>query len=69
MSGFDRSYLQALGAYGKEANEADWKAGKDFKILHGPYFSIRDVETMKREGVTQIIFLNARGFVAFTKDL
>ena len=25
---------------------ADWEAGKDFKILHGPYCSIRDFDKM-----------------------
>lgn len=44
----------AKPAYGRKYNskeelKADWKAGKDFKILNGPYFSIRDFEAMKKE--------------------
>ena len=40
------------GAYGrhyatKEQALTDWKAGKDFKIVGGPYCSIRDVATLK----------------------
>jgi len=31
----------------KEACLLDWNAGKDFKILNGPYCSIRDIEYMK----------------------
>ena len=56
MSGFDRDYLIAVGAYGRDATETDWQAGKDFRIQSGPYFSIRDCETIKRDGVSQIIF-------------
>lgn len=38
-------------AYGRkyesiEAMEADWNAGKDFKIVKGPYCSIRDLELL-----------------------
>ena len=69
MAGFDRDYLVAVGAYGREATEADWIAGKDFQIKSGPYFSIRDCETIKQDGVSQIIFYNRRGYLAFVKDL
>lgn len=69
MPGFNRDYLVAIGAYGREANEADWLAGKDFQIQAGPYFSIRDLETIKADGVTQIIFYNRQGYLAFIKDL
>lgn len=41
-------------AYGRMYNKKetmvnDWNEGKDFKILSGPYCSIRDLETMKKE--------------------
>lgn len=44
-----------LPAYGRtyetvEAMEVDWKAGKDFRILNGPYCSIRDVELLSGMG-------------------
>ena len=69
MAGFDRDYLIAVGAYGRDATETDWQAGKDFRIQSGPYFSIRDCETIKRDGVSQIIFYNRQGYLAFVKDL
>ena len=69
MAGFNCDYLVAVGAYGREANESDWLAGKDFQIQGGPYFSIRDLETIKNDGVTQIIFYNRQGYLAFVKDL
>ena len=45
--------LTLLGAYGrtyatKEKALKDWNGGKDFKILNGPYCSIRDIDHMKR---------------------
>ena len=69
MPGFDCDYLVAVGAYGREACEADWLAGKDFQVRGGPYFSIRDVETIKADGIVEIIFYNHRGYMAFVKDL
>ena len=69
MAGFDRDYLVAVGAYGRDATETDWRAGKDFQIKSGPYFSIRDCETIKRDGVSQIIFYNRQGYLAFIEDL
>lgn len=66
MVGFtDGGLLRATGAYGREATEADWKAGKDFRVVSGPYFSIRDVAKIKADGFNQIVFFNARGFVEF----
>ena len=35
----------------------DWNAGKDFKIMHGPYCSIRDVPVMKRDGYKYVVIL------------
>lgn len=69
MAGFDNGYLTANGAYGREATEADWKAGKDFQIVSGPYFSIRDSEAIKVQWGNKIVFYNKRGYVAFIVDL
>lgn len=66
---FSVPYLQAKGAYGREANLTDWKDGKDFQIVYGPYFSIRDCKAIKAEGNQQIVFYTPRGFVAFVIDL
>ena len=50
--------LFLLGAYGREANEADWLAGKDFKILNGPYCSISDMEEIRLDGYDYVTLLN-----------
>lgn len=47
-------------AYGREYKtieeaEHDWNAGKDFKILQGPYCSIRDMELLKDMGHTVVL--------------
>lgn len=44
-----------VGAYGRkyislDEAKADWEAGKDFRIVHGPYCSIRDTELFKSMG-------------------
>lgn len=36
---------------------ADWNAGKDFKIVRGPYLSNRDVALLKQNGYTQLTIL------------
>lgn len=41
-----------MPAYGRqyktsEQAKADWTNGKDFKIVNGPYLSIRDVKYLK----------------------
>lgn len=41
-----------MPAYGRqyttsEQAKADWNSGKDFKIVGGPYLSIRDVNYLK----------------------
>jgi hypothetical protein len=62
--------LQAQGAYMRQANLADWNAGKDFKIVYGPYFSIRDLAALKKDGYTAISFVCARfGGVLFTVEI
>jgi hypothetical protein len=48
--------LEACGAHGRQANITDWRAGKDFKILGGPYFSIRDLQKIKNDGYKYIRF-------------
>ena len=45
--------LTLVGAYGKQYHDAEsakaaWNKGVDFKILNGPYCSIRDIRTMVR---------------------
>lgn len=63
-------YVFATGAYGHEASGPDWLAGKDFKIVNGPYFSIRDVEKLKENGIYSIYFQNVkREFTRFAVDL
>lgn len=49
-----------LPAYGRQYEsldtaEQDWIDGKDFKILKGPYCSIRDTEAFKAMGHAVII--------------
>jgi hypothetical protein len=44
--------LMIMPAYGRqyktsEEAKADWNAGKDFKIVNGPYLSIRDAKYLK----------------------
>jgi hypothetical protein len=57
--------LIATGAYGREPTLTDWKAGKDFMIVGGPYFSIRDIAYMKDNGHTMIVFYH-KNKLAFT---
>ena len=61
MSNFtSNGILTAQGAYGRNAVESDWKDGKDFKILSGPYFSIRDIKALKADGYTHIQFIDSK---------
>jgi hypothetical protein len=61
--------VYATGAYGRSAKRADWEAGKDFKFVAGPYFSIRDVPQMREMGVEEIEFRGAAGdFVVSIKE-
>jgi len=44
--------LMIMPAYGREYKtseeaKADWNAGKDFKVVCGPYLSIRNIEHLK----------------------
>lgn len=61
----------AYGAYGREANIADWVDGRDFSTAGttGPYFSIRDYAALRSAGYTEIQFLCNRGWVIFAEKL
>lgn len=46
--------IYLIPAYGKQYKTKQevinaWKAGVDFKIVNGPYCSIRDLEKLKRD--------------------
>lgn len=69
MPGFYNDILMVTGAYGREPTKADWYAGKDFQIVAGPYFSIRNVPQMRDYGTEQIVFINNRGFVEFVEEI
>ena len=53
--------LELRGAYGRETKMEDWRSGKDFKIVGGPYCSNRDAEEMKKHGVSILEFTNHDG--------
>ena len=49
-----------VGAYGRKYKsldeaKADWEAGKDFRIVRGPYRSIRDTELFKSMGYAVVL--------------
>lgn len=55
--------ITLMGAYGRTYTETskaaiDWQKGLDFKIVNGPYCSIRDVATLKRLNDEVIIRCN-----------
>ena len=65
--------LSAFPAYGrdyksKKALIDDWKAGKDFNSNLG-YFSIRDVDALKRDGITGIQFRYKKLYQTFILPL
>ena len=69
---FNKGMVCLTGAYGREATESDWLQGKDFKIVSGPYCSIRDSAAIKADNgddILQLVFLNARGSVLFIKEI
>jgi hypothetical protein len=44
--------LMIMPAYGRQYKtsqeaKADWETGKDFKIVNGPYLSVRDIDYIK----------------------
>ena len=69
---FNKNILYLTGAYGREAVESDLNNVKDFKIVSGPYCSIRDSAAIKADNggdIVQLVFLDARGSVLFIKDI
>ena len=49
-----------VGAYGRKYISLDeakayWEAGKDFRIVRGPYCSIRDTELFKSMGQAVVL--------------
>jgi len=47
--------LFATGAYGRQYDALedvllDYLEGKDFRVVSGPYFSIRDADALRAEG-------------------
>ena len=50
MIGIEVRGLELKGAYGRPTRMEDWRSGKDFKIVGGPYCSNRDIEEIKKEG-------------------
>jgi hypothetical protein len=57
--------LVVHGAYGRDYDAwepclKDWEAGKDFRLLGGPYCSVRDVPRMQAEGVKMLYFVTGR---------
>lgn len=58
----DQQNLAVVPAYGIDYIDSSvmmkaWEAGKDFKIIGGPYISIRDTETLKDQGYTGVVFV------------
>jgi hypothetical protein len=50
------NFLVVMPAYGRsyatsEQVIADWKSGKDFKVVNGPYCSIRDLDYLDCDAV------------------
>jgi len=49
--------MSAIGAYGRYSTIDDWESGKDFYSMDFErYFSIRDIGTLKRNGILEIDF-------------
>jgi hypothetical protein len=59
--GIELKGLELRGAYGRSTNMNDWKNGKDFKIVGGPYCSNRDIRAIKQEGFGLLEFTNPDG--------
>lgn len=52
--------LNVSGAYGRDYDDeasalADWVDGKDFKIVGGPYMSIRDKDKLYADGYYAVV--------------
>jgi hypothetical protein len=50
--------LDCIPAYGRTFSIDDWNRGEDFKIIDGPYFSIRDIERLSQDYVGLIFYDN-----------
>jgi hypothetical protein len=67
--------IRLIGAYGRNYETVekminDWLDGKDFKIVGGPYCSVRDVELLKQDGYDKAqFFFGPHGQIATTIDL
>lgn len=66
--------LYVQGAYGRayttfEQVVRDWDAGKDFKIIDGPYCSKRDLTDIKSMGYVRICFMSRTGNTLHILDL
>lgn len=66
--------LDIIPAYGKSYTTsarflADWQAGKDFRIVNGPYMSIRDSKRLLDQGYDLVRFRDVRHEVNVRIDL
>jgi hypothetical protein len=50
--------LDCIPAYGRTFSIDDWNRGEDFKIIDGPYFSIRDIERLSQDYVGLVFYDN-----------
>ena len=57
--------LVVTGAYGRVPSKEDWDAGKDCKIVNGPYGSMRDIALIKGWGWSKVrmVCINKAGNV------
>lgn len=53
--------LDCIPAYGREFSIDDWNNGKDFKVIDGPYFSIRDIPALSQDCIGLIFYENCLG--------
>lgn len=67
LPAYNRSYPATNAGSDKCAD--DWEAGLDFKIFNGPYFSIRDIKTLKNEGYGLIKVFQPSGGLLITVTL
>lgn len=73
----ESTILHARGAYGRNVSLADWHAGRDFYALvepdgpwiGGPYFSIRDIRSLKRLGYTELRLFDEGSFIGVKIEL
>jgi hypothetical protein len=52
--------IHAIGVYGRKPSMEDWLNGRDFQIAgFGRYFSIRDTDILKSNGVWDVKFYDS----------